>query len=84
MDDLTRLFQQTKIEDAYNYIKERKVAVINFGRLNPPTRGHYKLLTYIADQAKLLGGKGFVFFQLVKTYYHQIKEHNGDRLLIES
>ena len=67
MDDLTRLFQQTKIEDAYNYIKERKVAVINFGRLNPPTRGHYKLLTYIADQAKLLGGKGFVFLSASKN-----------------
>ena len=61
MDELTRLFQQTRINEAEEYIKKRKVAVMNFGRLNPPTRGHYKLLQYIAEQAKLLGGKGFIF-----------------------
>ena len=66
MDDLTRLFQQTRINEAEEYIKKRKVAVMNFGRLNPPTRGHYKLLEYIADQAKLLGGKDLYFFSKSK------------------
>lgn len=74
MDDLTRLFQQTRINEAEEYIKKRKVAVINFGRLNPPTRGHYKLLEYIADQAKLLGGKGFVFLSASQNY---LPPHKG-------
>ena len=68
MDEITRLFQQTRINEAEEYIKKRKVAVMNFGRLNPPTRGHYKLLEYIADQAKLLGGKGFIFLSASQNY----------------
>ena len=76
MDDLTKLFQQTKINEAEEYIKKRKVAVMNFGRLNPPTRGHYKLLEYIADQAKLLGGKGFIFLSASQNY---LPPHKGTK-----
>ena len=71
IDDLTRLLEQTKITQAEEYIdkyRQHKVAVMNFGRLNPPTRGHYKLLEYIADQAKLLGGKGFIFLSASQNY----------------
>ena len=79
MDELTRLFQQTRINEAEKYIKDerkRKVAVMNFGRLNPPTRGHYKLLEYIADQAKLLGGKGFIFLSASQNY---LPPHKGTK-----
>jgi hypothetical protein len=76
MDDLTKLFQQTRINEAQDYIKKRKVAVMNFGRLNPPTRGHYKLLEYIADQAKLLGGKGFIFLSASQNY---LPPHKGTK-----
>ena len=76
MDDLTKLFQQTRINEAEDYIKKRKVAVMNFGRLNPPTRGHYKLLEYIADQAKLLGGKGFIFLSASQNY---LPPHKGTK-----
>ena len=68
MDELTKLFQQTRINEALHYIDKRKVAVMNFGRLNPPTRGHYKLLEYIADKAKLLGGTGFIFLSASQNY----------------
>jgi len=76
MDELTKLFQQTRINEAEDYIKRRKVAVMNFGRLNPPTRGHYKLLEYIADQAKLLGGKGFIFLSASQNY---LPPHKGTK-----
>ena len=76
MDDLTKLFQQTRINEAQDYIDKRKVAVMNFGRLNPPTRGHYKLLEYIADQAKLLGGKGFIFLSASQNY---LPPHKGTK-----
>ena len=39
MDDLTKLFQKTRINEAQDYIDKRKVAVINFGRLNPINKG---------------------------------------------
>ena len=70
MVDLTRLLEQTKISKAEDYIdkyRQHKVAIMNFGRLNPPTRGHYKLLKYISDQAKLYGGKGFIFLSASKN-----------------
>ena len=47
---------------------------MNFGRLNPPTRGHYKLLQYIAEQAKFLGGKGFIFLSASQNY---LPPHKG-------
>ena len=68
-----------KVNEAEDYIdkhRQRKVAVMNFGRLNPPTRGHYKLLEYIADHAKLLGGKGFIFLSASQNY---LQTHKGTK-----
>ena len=79
MNELTELFKQTKITNAFDYIKDerkRKVAVMNFGRLNPPTRGHYKLLEYIAGRAKLLGGTGFIFLSASQNY---LPPHKGTK-----
>ena len=68
MDELTELFKQTRINEAEDYVKKRKVAVMNFGRLNPPHKGHLKLLQFISDRATLLGGEGFVFLSASKNY----------------
>jgi nicotinic acid mononucleotide adenylyltransferase len=77
MADLTELFQQTRITGDEDYgERKRKVAVMNFGRLNPPTRGHYKLLEYIAEKAKLLGGKGFIFLSASQNY---LPPHKGTK-----
>ncbi len=74
MDELTELFKQTRINEAEDYIDKRKVAVMNFGRLNPPHKGHLKLLQFISDHATLLGGEGFVFLSASKNY---LPPHKG-------
>ena len=76
MDNLTSLFQETKITKTKALDYKRKVAVMNFGRLNPPTRGHYKLLEYIAEQAKLLEGNGFIFLSASQNY---LPPHKGTK-----
>ena len=45
------------------FLKEddRSVAVFAFGRFNPPTIGHQKLLSKVLDVATELNGKGYVF-----------------------
>ncbi len=45
------------------FLKEddRSVAVFAFGRFNPPTIGHQKLLSKVLDTATELNGKGYVF-----------------------
>ena len=45
------------------FLKEddRAVAVFAFGRFNPPTIGHQKLLSKVLDTATELNGKGYVF-----------------------
>ena len=79
MDELTRLFQQTRINEAEDYIdkqRQRKVAVMNFGRLNPPTRGHLGLLRFISERASDLGGKGFIFVSASQNY---LPPHKGTK-----
>jgi nicotinic acid mononucleotide adenylyltransferase len=41
--------------------KSKKVAVFAFGRFNPPTKGHEKLINTVSTKAKELDGKSFVF-----------------------
>ena len=45
------------------FLKEddRATAVFAFGRFNPPTIGHKKLIDKVNDTAKKLNGKGFIF-----------------------
>ena len=40
---------------------DRSTAVFAFGRFNPPTIGHQKLLSKVVDTAKGLNGKGYIF-----------------------
>ena len=40
---------------------DRSVAVFAFGRFNPPTIGHQKLLDKVKDTAQALNGKGYIF-----------------------
>ncbi len=72
MKELEELLKKVNIrersEKAENYIKNRKVAVMNFGRLNPPHKGHLKLLQFISNRASILGGEGFVFLSASKNY----------------
>lgn len=41
--------------------KETKIAVFTFGRMNPPTKGHLKLVDKTIDVAKEKGGEHFIF-----------------------
>ena len=45
------------------FLKEddRSTAVFAFGRFNPPTIGHQKLLDKVISMAKQVNGKGFIF-----------------------
>ena len=45
------------------FLKEddRATAVFAFGRFNPPTIGHQKLLNKVQEMAKQVNGKGYVF-----------------------
>ena len=45
------------------FLKEdgRATAVFAFGRFNPPTIGHQKLIELVQAQAKKVNGKGFIF-----------------------
>ena len=45
------------------FLKEdgRATAVFAFGRFNPPTIGHQKLIELVQTQAKKVNGKGFIF-----------------------
>ena len=40
---------------------DRSTAVFAFGRFNPPTIGHQKLLDKVISMAKQVNGKGFIF-----------------------
>ena len=40
---------------------DRSTAVFAFGRFNPPTIGHQKLLSKVLDMAQGLNGKGYIF-----------------------
>ena len=40
---------------------DRSTAVFAFGRFNPPTIGHQKLLDKVISMAKQVNGKGYVF-----------------------
>ena len=40
---------------------DRSTAVFAFGRFNPPTIGHEKLIQKVQSMAKQVNGKGFVF-----------------------
>ena len=44
-----------------NEILKKKVAVFTFGRMNPPTIGHEKLINKIIDVAKKVKGDPFIF-----------------------
>ena len=45
------------------FLKEddRATAVFAFGRFNPPTIGHQKLLNKVISMAEQVNGKGFIF-----------------------
>ncbi len=45
------------------FLKEddRSTAVFAFGRFNPPTIGHKKLISKVLEMAKSLNGKGYIF-----------------------
>ena len=45
------------------FLKEddRSTAVFAFGRFNPPTIGHEKLIQKVQDTASKVNGKGFIF-----------------------
>ena len=60
------------------FLKEddRATAVFAFGRFNPPTIGHKKLIDKVNDTAKKLNGKGFIFLS------H--KQNNKTDILITS
>ena len=40
---------------------DRSTAVFAFGRFNPPTIGHQKLLDKVISMTKQVNGKGYVF-----------------------
>ena len=40
---------------------DRATAVFAFGRFNPPTIGHEKLLDKVKDMAQQVNGKGYIF-----------------------
>ena len=40
---------------------DRATAVFAFGRFNPPTIGHQKLIEKVQSMAKQVNGKGFIF-----------------------
>lgn len=40
---------------------EQKLAVFTFGRMNPPTRGHEKLINMVHQVAEQRGGDAFIF-----------------------
>ena len=40
---------------------DRSTAVFAFGRFNPPTIGHQKLIGKVQDMTKALNGKGYIF-----------------------
>ena len=48
-------------EKAKDETADKKVAVFTFGRFNPPTRGHQKLIDKTASVAKEHGGDHFIF-----------------------
>jgi nicotinamide mononucleotide adenylyltransferase len=45
------------------FLKEddRATAVFAFGRFNPPTIGHQKLIEKVQSMARQVNGKGFIF-----------------------
>ena len=45
------------------FLKEddRSTAIFAFGRFNPPTIGHQKLISKVLEMAKSLNGKGYIF-----------------------
>lgn len=47
----------------YKFLSEssKKVAIIAFGRMNPPTVGHKKLMKKMIDEAKKRGGEAMLF-----------------------
>jgi len=51
-----KLTEKEKVEST-----NKKVAVFTFGRFNPPTKGHQKLIDKTAAVAKEKGGKHFIF-----------------------
>ena len=64
------------------FLKEddRATAVFAFGRFNPPTIGHQKLLDKVQEMAKQVNGKGYVFLsqkQNNKTDPLTFKEKQG-------
>ena len=75
LDELTKLFQKTNIQSQI-VTELPKVAVMNFGRLNPPTRGHHELLKFISNKATSLGGKGFIFISASQNY---LPPHKGTK-----
>jgi nicotinic acid mononucleotide adenylyltransferase len=74
-EELDNLFKGLGIQSQIN-TELPKVAVMNFGRLNPPTRGHFTLLNYISKQADILGGKGFIFVSASQNY---LPPHKGTK-----
>jgi nicotinic acid mononucleotide adenylyltransferase len=49
------------LEAKQDEVGERKLAVFTFGRMNPPTRGHKKLIDAVGDVATNRGGDSFIF-----------------------
>ncbi|RZD40564.1 MAG: hypothetical protein CXT73_06415 [Methanobacteriota archaeon] len=74
-DELSELFGRMGIQSKIS-TELPKVAVMNFGRLNPPTRGHFKLLNFISEQATSLGGNGFIFVSASKNF---LPPHKGTK-----
>lgn len=51
-----------------------KIAVVTFGRMNPPTLGHYKLVQKLRHVAQLTGGDPMVFL----SHSHDSKKNPLD------
>ena len=51
---------------------DRSTAVFAFGRFNPPTIGHQKLIEKVQSMASQVNGKGFIFLHIHKTIKRSI------------
>ena len=49
------------------FVKAKVKLVFTFGRFNPPTIGHQKLLQAVLRTAKSEGGKPFIFGVILRT-----------------
>ena len=57
-----------------DYIQENKDnhAVMSFGRMNPITKGHEKLVNKVQQVARQVGGSHHIVRIRIKIHFHQL------------